>query len=399
MLNRNCSTPSRRPQPAGRRRTGARLLGVTLFAAVLSLAACSSGGDGQAASGTSGTAAQGSSAGAVGDSGQSAGASGNFKIGFIQPDDDSSRYTTTDVPAFKAQLVKDCPGCKFLFADSGGDASKQRQQAESMIAQGAKVIVMDPVDSVAAASITAAAKRANVKMIAYDRSIKSKDQSYFVGVDWPQVGVVQATSLTEKLKADGVDPNSNRGIIVIWGDLQSEAGFGTRQGALPILKASGYKILAETNTWDGPTTQQFVSSQISKLRNRIAGVFAGNDTDAGGAISAYKAANAKPIPPITGLDATLAGLQQVIAGNQYMTTYNDFKTEGRMAADAAVKLARGEAVTAPIVDGVPTDRIHPIAVTVDKIQELIIDKGVYTYEKICTPQYEAACKAAGLSKP
>ena len=90
-------------------------------------------------------------------------------VAFLMPDQASTRYEQHDRPGFVAEMKKLCPGCKVLYQNADGDASKQQQQFNSAISQGAKVIVIDPVDSTAAASLVPQAHAQGVKVIAYDR--------------------------------------------------------------------------------------------------------------------------------------------------------------------------------------------------------------------------------------
>ena len=92
-------------------------------------------------------------------------------VAFLMPDQGSTRYEQHDLPGFEAEMRKLCPSCKVLYQNANGDASQQQQQFNSVIAQGAKVIVLDPVDSTAAASLVKIAQSQGIKVIAYDRPI------------------------------------------------------------------------------------------------------------------------------------------------------------------------------------------------------------------------------------
>ena len=87
------------------------------------------------------------------------------------PDQGSTRYEEHDLPGFIAEMKKLCPTCKVIYQNADGDMSRQQQQFNSVITQGAKVIVLDPVDSAAAASLVKQAQAQGVKVIAYDRPI------------------------------------------------------------------------------------------------------------------------------------------------------------------------------------------------------------------------------------
>ncbi|MFP3648017.1 ABC transporter substrate-binding protein, partial [Paraburkholderia sp. SIMBA_054] len=64
-------------------------------------------------------------------------------VGFLMPDQASTRYEERDYPGFASEMKKICESCKVLYLNADGDASKQQQQFNSVISQGAKVIVLD----------------------------------------------------------------------------------------------------------------------------------------------------------------------------------------------------------------------------------------------------------------
>ena len=99
-------------------------------------------------------------------------------VAFLMPDQGSTRYEEHDYPGFKAEMSKLCPDCKVLYQNANGNVSQQQQQFNSVIAQGAKVIVLDPVDSAAAAGLVEIAQSQDVKVIAYDRPIPDKPADY-----------------------------------------------------------------------------------------------------------------------------------------------------------------------------------------------------------------------------
>ncbi len=92
-------------------------------------------------------------------------------VAFLMPDQGSTRYEEHDSPSFIAEMKKLCADCKVICLNAGTDAAKQQQQFNSVIAQGAKAIVLDPVDSAVAASLVKLAQSQGVKVIAYDRPI------------------------------------------------------------------------------------------------------------------------------------------------------------------------------------------------------------------------------------
>src|SRR5207248_539092 len=100
-------------------------------------------------------------------------------VAFLMPDQASTRYEQHDFPGFKAEMSKLCPDCKVLYQNANADVAQQQQQFNSVIAQGAKVIVLDPVDSTAAASLVHMAQGKGIKVIAYDRPVPSTPADYY----------------------------------------------------------------------------------------------------------------------------------------------------------------------------------------------------------------------------
>lgn len=119
----------------------------------------------------------------------------NATVAFLMPDQASTRYEQHDYPGFVAQMKKICASCKVIYLNADGDATKQQQQFNSVIAQGAKAIVMDAVDTAAAASLVKRAQGQGIKVIAYDRPIPNAKADYYVSFDNEAIGKMIATSL------------------------------------------------------------------------------------------------------------------------------------------------------------------------------------------------------------
>ena len=106
--------------------------------------------------------------------------------------------------------------CKVIYQNANADVALQQQQFNSVIAQGASVIVLDPVDSSAAASLVALAQSQGVKVIAYDRPIPDRTADYYVSFDNEGIGRAIAQSLVDHLKSKGVSTKKG-GILQING--------------------------------------------------------------------------------------------------------------------------------------------------------------------------------------
>jgi D-xylose transport system substrate-binding protein len=331
-----------------------------------------------------------------GDGGGSGGGDGSYKIGLLLPETAVARYETKDRPYFEAKLKELCDSCEMLYANANSDAAAQQEQAQSMLNQGVDVLVVDPFDGKAAGSIVAAATAKDVPVVAYDRLIDHPDLTYVISNDYEDVGELQGQALVDKLKEDGVDPSSG-GILMINGATTDDNAGAIKRGALSVIEGSGYEILASTDTWDPDAAQEWVAGQITRFGDEIVGIYSANDGNAGGAIAALRAAGVDELPPITGLDASLAGLQAILVGDQYMTVYNAFKTEAEKAAEVAYQLAQGETPSGEAeVDGHPASLNPPVAVTRENIKDTVIADEFFTVEELCTDEYKDACADAGI---
>lgn len=332
-------------------------------------------------------------------SGTTALAAPSGTVAFLMPDQASTRYEQHDFPGFKAEMAKLCPDCKVLYQNANADASQQQQQFNSVIAQGAKVIVLDPVDSTAAASLVHMAQSQGIKVIAYDRPVPSTPADYYVSFDNEQIGKSIAQSLVQHLKDTGVSA-SKGGVLEVNGSPTDAAAGLIKKGIHEGLAGSGYKTLSEYDTpeWAPPKAQQWVSGQITRFRTQIVGVVAANDGTAGGTIAAFKAAGVNPVPPVTGNDATLAGLQLIIAGDQYNTILKPSEIVAGAAAKVAVGFLSGRAPKGQTtLFKTPTQLFQPTVITTKNIKAEVVDKGIASAKDLCTGRYADGCKKLGIS--
>src|SRR5664280_3163619 len=174
-------TPSYHPN-GGFMRTHVRrapgALAVTLLAAGLAAAGCGSSNSTSSSSSTPSTSGS-----------ASAGKSGT--IALLLPETKTTRYESADRPFFTDKMKALCADCKVVYSNANQDAALQQNQADQAMTNGAKILVLDPVDSASAASIVAKAKAQNVQVVSYDRLITSAPIDYFVGFDSVKVGQLQ----------------------------------------------------------------------------------------------------------------------------------------------------------------------------------------------------------------
>jgi len=326
------------------------------------------------------------------------GSSGAVKIGLLLPDDVTARYAAADKPYFTEAVKKLDPKATVLYQNAAGSAAKQQQQAQSMLAQGVKVLVLDAFDGAAAATIVTQAKAKKVPVIDYDRLVNGGQSDYYISFDNEKVGELQGQAFVDQLKKEGVP--SGAGILMINGSPTDNNATLFKQGAHKIIDASGYKVLAEYDTpgWLPANAQSWATSQFTKFGSQIKGIYAANDGTAGGVIAAAKAKKVDLSKlALTGQDASLAGVQSILAGDQFMTVYKAIKPEAEKAAQLAVDLVKGKKPTAPTtVSGVPSFLLVPVAVTVDNIESTIVKDNFLKASDICTSAYAAACTKAGI---
>lgn len=316
-------------------------------------------------------------------------------IALLLPDAKTARYETFDRPLFEGK-VAELGEYDVLYSNADGDATKQQQQAESALAAGADVLVLDAFDTQAAVSIVLSANAQGVPVISYDRLIAGGELAYYISFDNELVGDLQATEFVRALEAAG---NGNAGVLLVNGSPTDSNAAQFRDGARRVIDESDLRVLAEYDTpgWSPEKAQEWVAGQIAQYSGDIAGVYAANDGVAGGAISALKAANVAPFPVVTGQDAELAAIQRIISGDQLMTVYKAIRPQAERAAEVAVALIAGEEIVAPLeIQGTPATLLEPIPVTIDNIMDTVVADGFWTVDDICTPALATACEAAGI---
>jgi D-xylose transport system substrate-binding protein len=326
---------------------------------------------------------------------------GSGKIALLLPESKTARYETQDKPLFTNKVKELCSGCEVIYSNADQDAAKQQQQAEAALTQGAQVLVLDPVDAASAVTIVKQATAKNVPVISYDRLIDSPDIKYYISYDNEKVGKLQATSLKDKM--------GNKGTIVMINGAPTDNNAKLfKAGAHSVFDNSNIKIGKEYDTpdWSPDKAQSEMQQAITALgKTGFQGVYAANDGTAGGAIAAMKSAGIDSSGrPTTGQDAELAAIQRIIAGTQYMTIYKAIKPEAEQSAQLAVALANGDTPDASLITGkteagktqIDSIILDPVVVTKDNVNDTIVKDGFWTAAQICTPAYEADCKAAGI---
>jgi D-xylose transport system substrate-binding protein len=338
------------------------------------------------------------------DSSSSSGGGGGSKpkVAVLLPDSKSSvRWETVDRPLLQKAL--ETGGVDASITNAEGDKSTQQQQAEQAITNGAKVILLVNLDSGSGAAIAANAKSQGVKVIDYDRLTLDTDANdYYVSFDNTQVGKLQGQGLVDCLG----DKKGAR-IAELNGSPTDNNATLFKNGYDSVLKpkyASGDFVKVDDQSvpdWDNQKALTIFEQILQKADNKVDGVLAANDGLGNAAISALKQRKLPQIP-VTGQDATLEGIQNIVNGDQCMTVYKQIENEANAAAELAIALAKGEKPTAdtePIDNGtheVPSVLETPVAVTKDNISKYFGNPDYPKKEDICAGKLKAKCDALGL---
>ena len=326
-------------------------------------------------------------------------------IALLLPENQTPRYEAHDRPDFTKKVKQLCSDCKVIYSNANGDATTQQANADAALTKGADVLVLDAVDAGSAGSIVAKANAQNVPVLSYDRLITNADVDYYVSFDNERVGRLQGQSLTARLKAIG---KPNGPIVMLNGDPADNNAHLFKKGASSVFNANHVKIAKSYDTpgYSGTEADNEAQQAITALgANGFAGIYGANDDIAGGGITAMKSAGINPSTrPTTGQDATVAGVQRIVAGQQYMTVYKAVTHEARVAAEIAVPLAKGNKPPAGLINSsqnngkkhVPSVLLTPVAVTKANVKSTVIKDMYDTVAQVCTSAFKAACNAAGI---
>jgi D-xylose transport system substrate-binding protein len=332
------------------------------------------------------------------------GGSGGGTIALLLPENHTPRYEAADRPDFEAKVKSLCSDCKILYSNAAQDAAKQQSQAEAALTQGAKVLVVDAVDAGSAASIVSKAKAQKVPVVSYDRLITNSDVDYYVSYDNTRVGKLQGDTLIKGLKAVGKPTGP---VVMTAGDPADNNAKLFKSGATTALKAGGVTIAKTYDTpgWLANKAQDEMQQAITALGNSgFNGVLASNDDLGGADIAAMKSAGIKPSTrPTTGQDATVAGLQRILTGEQYMTVWKAIKPESGAAAQIAVALVKGDKVPSNLINQqvdngqkkVPSVILNPVAILKNNV-DTVVKGGDVKRSDLCKGSFASACSSAGV---
>jgi D-xylose transport system substrate-binding protein len=330
-------------------------------------------------------------------------------IWVLLPDSATSPRWESDDRPYLDQAFTDA-GVDHTIVNAEGDAATQQSQAEQAIADGAGVIILASIDTGSGATIIDTAKEAGVDVIEYDRfNTGSSGGAAYVSNDNVAVGALMADILEPIIDKLGGTPQ----VVMLNGGEEDNNAFLFRDGYAATVEkkvdAGDWALVADEFVpgWGANGEgQQLMEQILTDANNKVDAVFAANDNLATQTINALESAGVGPIP-LSGQDATAAGLQQIVLGKQTMTVYKPIQAEADVAANAALALCAGEDPTTitsdyefqtigiKAEDGKPTDSPTgdgivpylaetPIAVTEDNIMDTVVADDFVKIDEICT---------------
>jgi D-xylose transport system substrate-binding protein len=348
---------------------------------------------------------------------------GSGLVGVILPDTTSSvRYVNFDAPYLtKAFTMAGFSASEFKIDNAQGNDATELAQAQADITQGAKVLVMDPLDSTVGTQIQAAAAAKGVKVISYDRATFTGTNTYYVSFDNVQVGKLIGQGFLDCVKAWNVsnpqvftlnggqdtDPNAidfAKGYnSVVWGDAVAQETVGKTANGLTLV---GDQVAPG---WDNSKGQTIFQQQFT-AHPSINATIEANDGLANAVVTVLKqkgvAANKIPT---TGQDATLQGIENVLQGYQCGTVYKAVYLEAQAAVALATILRAGLTPPAALVNGStspaagkpgstqPAVLLTPIWVDKTKVASTVIADNFVDKTALCQAVTAAVCTANGIS--
>jgi len=337
-------------------------------------------------------------------------AKGKGSVAVILPDTVSStRYVEFDAPYLKESFAK--AGLKtsqYSVQNALGSDSTQFSDAQTAITKGASVLLVDPLDSGVGAHIESYAKAHGVVVIDYDRLTLGGTRKYYVSFNNVVVGQKMGQGMVTCVAAWGVKKPQ---LIVMKGAPTDNNATLFAQGYNGVLAphfTSGWKDVSNpAGTWDPPTALSEFQQQFTAHPNINAALIP-NDENAAPIIHYLqnKGVKAKTFPT-TGQDATLTGLQNILAGYQCGTVYKPIYLEAQAAAALALYVRAGVPAPTGLLNGTTADPqtktkvasvlLTPTWVTTANMNDTVIADHFVPASQLCKGKYAAECTAAGIS--
>ncbi|HLU64326.1 MAG TPA: substrate-binding domain-containing protein [Protaetiibacter sp.] len=330
-------------------------------------------------------------AGTDGDGGGGGGGTASTRACVILPDTESSdRWENGDRPALQKAFTD--AGFEADIQNAMGSTDQMATIADQQLAKGCGVMLVTDYQG-AGVAVTQKAQAEGIPVIAYDRPIAGAD--YYVSFDNVKVGELEGQAVVDGLAAAGKDP-ATAVVVYMGGDPSDGNAAMFKEGAVKVMEAAGITPAAEPpGIWDTEKSAENFEQALTALGGHVDAVWSANDANAAGVISILDK-NGLTVP-VSGQDASVAGLQNVLLGKQTATVYKPFQLEAKAASDLAIALLNGETPTADktLDDGTPYIAVTPVLVGPEQVQS-VIDDGNARASELCVGDVAAACEQYGI---
>jgi D-xylose transport system substrate-binding protein len=338
-------------------------------------------------------------------------AQGTGSIGAILPDTTSSaRYVEFDQPYLeKAFATAGLTKSQYTVQNAQGSDATALTDAKADITNGAKVLLIDPEDPAGGVAIEKYAKAHGVATIDYDRLTLGGSRDYYVSFNNVEVGTLIGNGLVSCAAAWGV---KSPDVIVMKGAPTDNNATLFAQGydavLAPLFKAGTWKeAAAPAGTWTPSVALTEFQGAFNDNKAANAALIP-NDENGAPIIAWLQSQGLKPKTfPVTGQDATLVGLQNIISSYQCGTAYKPIYEEAQAAAALALYLRAGQKPPAALINGtsedptehvaVPSVLLTPEWVTPTNMESTVIHDGFVPAAQLCAGKFAADCKADGIS--
>lgn len=338
-------------------------------------------------------------------------AAGHGKVAAIMPDTVSStRYVDLDQPDITKALSKaGLSPSQFIVQNALGSDATQLTDAQNDIANGATVLLLDPLNSGVGTQIETFAHKRGVKVIDYDRLTLGGSRAYYVSFNKVTVGKMMGQGLVTCVSSWHV---SHPNVVVMRGSVVDNSATLLAQGYDSVIdpyfnKHTWTAVAHTTGTWDAPTAETEFQAAYTAHHDVNAALIPNDET--GAPIIAYlQSLHVKPRSfPITGQDATLAGLENVLAGYQCGTVYMPIYLEAQAAVALALYLRAGKTPPESLVNrttedttagvNVPSALMAPKWVTTKDMKATVLRDKFVSAAELCGGHYASDCIAAGIT--
>jgi D-xylose transport system substrate-binding protein len=336
---------------------------------------------------------------------------GSGSVAAILPDTTSStRYVEFDAP-YLTKSMEDAglKSSQIVVQNAQGSDATEYSDAQADITNGAKVLIMDPLDSGVGARIESYANAHHVPVIDYDRLTLGGSRKYYVSFNNVYVGTLLGSGLVSCIKAWGVKSPQ---VMVMHGAVTDNNATLFAQGydavLAPYFKAGTYKDVANpAGTWTPDVALTEFEAAYTAHPN-INAVLMPNDENGAPIIHYLQTRHVKPDTfPVTGQDATLTGLQNIISGYQCGTVYKPIYLEAQASVALAMYLRAGVTPPSALVNGtvkdidtgveVPSILLTPEWVTASTIQSTVVKDNFVPASQICAGTFASDCTKYGIS--